>query len=173
MLNNKNTGDYEVGHGRPPKKGQYQKGNSGNPSGRPKKQKSSNEIFYAQMHREHICKENGEEKSITRIELIFNTMFKQALAGNIAYMNLYLSYANAAEAEIRARRFDPMEMVLNPYEEDYEEEQDTTKSRRPDSYRINMVETLLKEAKRQGKPPEELLKNLSLDKTKLKKARLR
>ena len=31
--------DYEVGYGRPPKKSQFRKGQSGNPSGRPKKRR--------------------------------------------------------------------------------------------------------------------------------------
>ena len=32
--------NYEVGYGKPPKANQFQKGQSGNPSGRPKKMKS-------------------------------------------------------------------------------------------------------------------------------------
>lgn len=38
----KPTGDYEVGYARPPKSGQYQKGQSGNPRGRPKRNFTSN-----------------------------------------------------------------------------------------------------------------------------------
>jgi len=37
MSNEEFTDDYEVGYGKPPKKSQFPKGTSGNPTGRPKK----------------------------------------------------------------------------------------------------------------------------------------
>jgi Family of unknown function (DUF5681) len=37
MNENNETQDYEVGYGKPPKTSQFKKGESGNPSGRPKK----------------------------------------------------------------------------------------------------------------------------------------
>jgi hypothetical protein len=37
MSNGDNPEDYKVGYGKPPKGGQFKKGISGNPSGRPKK----------------------------------------------------------------------------------------------------------------------------------------
>ena len=40
MSERKDSSDYEVGYGKPPKDGQFKKGVSGNPSGRPKSQQT-------------------------------------------------------------------------------------------------------------------------------------
>ena len=45
MSKDKTQDDYEVGYGKPPKGRQFQKGVSGNPTGRPKKAAEFHSIF--------------------------------------------------------------------------------------------------------------------------------
>jgi Family of unknown function (DUF5681) len=68
------TGDYEVGYGKPPKDGQFKKGVSGNPSGRPKKPKDSLSVLMRELESKLTINENGQRKVITKLEGIWETV---------------------------------------------------------------------------------------------------
>jgi hypothetical protein len=54
-----NSDDDQVGYGKPPKRNQFKKGQSGNPSGRPKKPKSFERSMTEALFIEHDVKING------------------------------------------------------------------------------------------------------------------
>jgi hypothetical protein len=56
--------DYEIGYGKPPKSGQFKKGISGNPSGRPKKPTDSVSVLMRELDSKFTINESGQRKVI-------------------------------------------------------------------------------------------------------------
>ena len=63
--------DYEVGYGKPPENTRWQKGESGNPKGRPKGSKSFATVLEEELNRKIAVTQKGKTKRIT---------FKRAIA---------------------------------------------------------------------------------------------
>jgi hypothetical protein len=80
--------DYEVGYGKPPKHGEFKKGVSGNPKGRPKKVLG----FGAQVMRELNSKltitDQGKQVVITKFEVIVKQAVNKAAKGNLRAIKL-------------------------------------------------------------------------------------
>ncbi|MEZ5813638.1 MAG: DUF5681 domain-containing protein [Alphaproteobacteria bacterium] len=73
--------DYDVGYKKPPKGGQFKKGQSGNPSGRPKK-KSFYETFIKELEAQISVKEGGASTKITKHEALVKRLMNEALQGD-------------------------------------------------------------------------------------------
>lgn len=80
----------KVGYGKPPKEHQFRKGKSGNPSGRPKKQKqksaSPSDAEILKMLSEETFTVDGQEMSARELE--FRVLRKKALNGDIRAIKL-------------------------------------------------------------------------------------
>jgi Family of unknown function (DUF5681) len=78
---------YSVGYGKPPKKSQFQKGKSGNPSGRPKQRLRKPPL---DLHRNLIVElkspmtifEDGKKKKVAKLEVLLKTLIARALQGD-------------------------------------------------------------------------------------------
>src|SRR3954454_19799043 len=66
---NSTSPGYDVGHGRPPVHSRFQKGQSGNPRGRRSREKSMPAAVLKALHSKVVVTENGERKSVPRIEV--------------------------------------------------------------------------------------------------------
>lgn len=79
----KKPGDYEVGHGRPPKKHQFQKGRSGNPRGRPKKNESIAELVVKLLDERIQVRTKDGSFTMTTREAIVRQLIQRAATGDL------------------------------------------------------------------------------------------
>lgn len=81
--------DDEVGYGRPPKKSQFKKGQSGNPKGRPKGSKNFQTIVSDIMNQKVAAPGGDGRKTLTVLELGALAQAKKMIAGDDkAFRNL-------------------------------------------------------------------------------------
>lgn len=82
----KNDGDdeYEVGYGKPPKKTQWQPGQSGNPSGKKKKSDSLMDILQRLAGHEIVVQKNGVPLAMSQAEAMLTAVFAKAMKGDLA-----------------------------------------------------------------------------------------
>lgn len=82
--------EYEVGYGRPPKHSQFQKGQSGNPSGRPKEPTTFMESLNKQLSKDVKIIKDGKEYKITGLSAVSQRYVNMVLSGDYKYMKLFL-----------------------------------------------------------------------------------
>lgn len=70
------------GYGKPPKKHQFKKGQSGNPKGRPKGVKSLKTALKDELDMHLRIKEGGKQKSVSKMEALTKRLVTDALNGN-------------------------------------------------------------------------------------------
>jgi hypothetical protein len=86
-----------VGYGRPPRRTQFKKGQSGNPKGRPKGARSMTTVLERTLDERVIIVENGRRRSISKLEAVFKQLTNKALTGNTAALQLLLAAIRFAE----------------------------------------------------------------------------
>lgn len=79
----KENSDYEVGYGKPPKHTQFQKGQSGNPSGKSKKEISIKAKLMQIASEDITVQKNGKSQPMTHLEAMVFTVFAKALKGDL------------------------------------------------------------------------------------------
>jgi hypothetical protein len=77
-----NTMSYEIGYRRPPKTGQFKKGQSGNPKGRPKGSGNFMTLLDQELNQTITVNENGKKKEITRLHAAVKRLVSDVLQGN-------------------------------------------------------------------------------------------
>ncbi|WP_148260464.1 DUF5681 domain-containing protein [Micavibrio aeruginosavorus] len=86
--------DYEVGYGKPPKKNQFKKGQSGNPAGRPKKSTDIGQLILDEMSQLIEVNDGTKKRKITMKEAIFRDLRNKALKGDLKAANTLLNTLN-------------------------------------------------------------------------------
>jgi ribosomal protein L16/L10AE len=81
MMSRKKSG-YEVGYGKPPVHTRFQKGKSGNPSGRMARQLSFDELMVRELGKKITITENGESRRITKQDAIVKRCVQKAMQGD-------------------------------------------------------------------------------------------
>ncbi len=100
--------DGEVGYGRPPKAGQFRKGASGNPKGRPQGSKNTKTLIKEMLASEIDVTVNGalSPEKMTLKEAVIRQLGAKAANGHFASINKVLAYAEKYEDE-PVGRFNP------------------------------------------------------------------
>lgn len=96
--------DYDVGYGRPPEHTRFQKGQSGNPKGRPKGRKNMATVMREVLAQTVTIKQNGKKRRVPFSEAFVHRLVGKALEGTtrdmIALMKAMHDYLpEALEAE--------------------------------------------------------------------------
>lgn len=73
---------YEIGYRKPPASGQFKKGSSGNPNGRPKGSKNFLILLDKELAQPIVVNENGKKKKLSRVQAIVKRMVNGALQGD-------------------------------------------------------------------------------------------
>ena len=74
--------DYKVGYGKPPETSRFQKGQSGNPSGRPKGSKNTALAIHRVLNRTVQATVDGKRRNVPLSEAVAMTLSQRALAGD-------------------------------------------------------------------------------------------
>ena len=73
---------YEIGYRRPPAAGQFKKGASGNPKGRPKGSRNFVTLLEKELGQTVVVTEGGKKKTITRMQAMVKRLVAGALQGD-------------------------------------------------------------------------------------------
>ena len=87
----KTTGPYKVGYGKPPHAHRFKPGQSGNPSGRPKKDPSAQDDLLKEMQRIITVAVRGKPVKVTKQRAILRRLTDLALQGRIDAARLVLN----------------------------------------------------------------------------------
>jgi hypothetical protein len=88
--------DYKVGYKSPPIATRFKKGQSGNPSGKPKKTSDKldlGRIPQAIDHEEMVVEIDGKSRRMSKVEIHFWQLFNKALRGNLKAARLIAKMA--------------------------------------------------------------------------------
>ncbi len=103
--------EYEIGYGKPPKATRFQKGQSGNPKGRPKGSLNVATILERAMLQKVQVKENGQARAYTKLEVAITQLANKAAGGDLKAFREISSYLRAAD-DVREK--EEQEMGRNP-----------------------------------------------------------
>jgi hypothetical protein len=88
-----NDDEYEVGYRKPPKHSRFQKGQSGNPRGKPHGRKNSATLLKQALLASVLVKQNGHQTKTTKLRVIVTRLIHQAMQGDYPSIRLLLRYA--------------------------------------------------------------------------------
>ena len=91
--------DYEVGYGKPPLHTRFQKGQSGNPKGRPRGSKNLSSLLNEVLNGWVIVVENGRRKRITKREAIITQLVNKSAAADLKATQIVLALLQEVEAQ--------------------------------------------------------------------------
>ena len=103
MSDTKNRDDA-VGYGKPPKSGQFRKGQSGNPKGRPKGSLDYKTYVKQMLATRVTINEGGCRKRVSSLQATLMRLAEKSLNGDMKAIEKVLSLAGEMAIELEARR---------------------------------------------------------------------
>lgn len=77
-----NKDDYEIGYGKPPKVGQFKRGQSGNPKGRRKGSISLQDVILKELLSKVKVREGDKEHKVTKLSALIKSRTNTAIKGD-------------------------------------------------------------------------------------------
>ena len=99
----------EVGYKRPPVHTRFQRGQSGNPRGRPSGRKSFQTLLNELLAQKISIREGDKVRRVTRAEAIMIAMINQSIKGNPRTAKMVLEATSGSEAE------EPLTVVIRKF----------------------------------------------------------
>lgn len=96
--------EYEIGYGKPPKSGQFRKGQSGNPKGRPKGMPNLNRIIQQLLSEQVTIAEGGKKRRVSTLVATLMRLKEKALKGDMRAIERLLVLAGDMAAELEANQ---------------------------------------------------------------------
>lgn len=90
-------GGYEIGYGKPPKHTQWQKGQSGNPSGKKTKAETIEATLKKLSAKEIVVHDKGVPVTMTQQEAMCSTVYVKAMNGDIPSAKFITSHLPSVE----------------------------------------------------------------------------
>jgi Family of unknown function (DUF5681) len=75
--------EYKIGYGRPPKSGQFKRGKSGNPNGRPKGSLKLATDLAAELNEQITVREDGRARRVSKQRALIKSLMAKALQGDV------------------------------------------------------------------------------------------
>ena len=82
--------DYEVGYGKPPEKGQFQPGQSGNPKGRPPGTQNLKTDLAEELAERILIREGGQQRAVSKQRAMLKSLMAKAVTGDAKAANIVL-----------------------------------------------------------------------------------
>ncbi len=95
---------YDIGYGKPPQAGQFHKGQSGNPKGRPKKNISMADTLNDELKKKKTVLINGKSEKMTQLEIMIAQLVGKAAKGDAKAIRDVLSFGLKSAGENRDTR---------------------------------------------------------------------
>src|SRR5215212_8551973 len=92
------SAEYEVGYGRPPRHSRFQKGQSGNPKGRPKGGRNFASELQEALDQTVLVREDGNVRRVSRRGAVILSLVAKALKGDVRAAGLLLNAEQRSEA---------------------------------------------------------------------------
>jgi len=99
---------YSVGYARPPKHGQFQKGVSGNPGGRPEGARGVVTMLRELLQESAVITENRKRRSVTKVQAMLISLVNRAISGDTTAFKLVMGLLPDREFE---RVTDPIDVI--------------------------------------------------------------
>lgn len=91
---------FEIGYAKPPRHAQWKKGQSGNPKGRPRRDRAVGALVTALLRQRIVVRTGRTTRRMTRLEHLLRRLFEQALAGDPRLMKMALDEARKDAAHM-------------------------------------------------------------------------
>lgn len=91
---------YATGYKKPPRQTQFKKGQSGNPSGRPKGKRNFATVMNDVLHQPVTITENGRQRQVPKFEAAIMQLSNKAASGDMNAMRLLIRLVPGIEQQI-------------------------------------------------------------------------